>query len=157
VPYFFNEVDGEKKSEDYKPYHIHDSKHTKIMLAIINSNLFFWWWYTLFEGYHCGKHEIHSFPVGLDAMQMAIQNKLINLTDHLMEDIKSNKARKSCWYKNTGKVVYDEFYPRKSKSIIDQIDLLLAKHYGFLDEETDFIINFDIKYRSNKETDEDEN
>jgi hypothetical protein len=34
-----------------------------------------------------------------------------------------------------------------AKSIIDGIDRVLAKHYGFTDEELDFIINCDIKYR----------
>jgi hypothetical protein len=34
-----------------------------------------------------------------------------------------------------------------SKPIIDEIDELLAKHYGFMEEELDFIINYDIKYR----------
>ena len=34
-----------------------------------------------------------------------------------------------------------------SKTIIDEIDELLAKHYGFTEEELDFIINYDIKYR----------
>ena len=27
------------------------------------------------------------------------------------------------------------------------IEKVLAKHYGFTDEELDFIINYDIKYR----------
>ena len=31
---------------------------------------------------------------------------------------------------------------------------LLAKHYGFTDEELDFIINYDIKYRMGKEGEE---
>ena len=31
--------------------------------------------------------------------------------------------------------------------IIDEIDRSLAEHYGFTDEELDFIINYDIKYR----------
>ena len=39
------------------------------------------------------------------------------------------------------------FQPRESKPIIDEIDELLAKHYGFTEEELDFIINYDIKYR----------
>jgi hypothetical protein len=47
----------------------------------------------------------------------------------------------------TGKITYQEFYPRKSKLIIDEIDKVLAKHYGFTKEELDFIINYDIKYR----------
>ncbi|HUW32941.1 MAG TPA: hypothetical protein VM223_15140 [Planctomycetota bacterium] len=36
------------------------------------------------------------------------------------------------------------------KPIIDEIDRVLAKHYGFTDEELDFIINYDIKYRMGK-------
>jgi len=51
----------------------------------------------------------------------------------------------------TGAIKYQEFYPRQSKSIIDQIDCLLAQHYGFTHEELDFIINYDIKYRMGKE------
>ena len=30
---------------------------------------------------------------------------------------------------------------------INKIDKALAKHYGFTEEELDFIINYDIKYR----------
>ena len=45
---------------------------------------------------------------------------------------------------------------RLSKSIIDEIDQVLAKHYGFTDEELDFIINYDIKYRMGKELEGDE-
>ncbi len=44
-------------------------------------------------------------------------------------------------------VVYDEFYPKLSKSIIDEIDWVLAQHYGFTGEELDFILNYEIKYR----------
>jgi len=30
---------------------------------------------------------------------------------------------------------------------MDQIDHSLARHYGFSDEEVDFIVNHDFKYR----------
>ena len=43
------------------------------------------------------------------------------------------------------------FYIKKSKPIIDEIDKVLAAHYGFTDEELDFIINYDIKYRMGSE------
>ena len=42
-----------------------------------------------------------------------------------------------------------------SKPIIDEIDKVLAKHYGFTEEELDFIINYDIKYRMGDELGED--
>lgn len=32
----------------------------------------------------------------------------------------------------------------------NKIDCILAQHYGFTDEELDFIINYDIKYRMGK-------
>ena len=45
----------------------------------------------------------------------------------------------------------DFYYVKLSKSIIDEIDKVLAEHYGFTEEELDFIINYDIKYRMGDE------
>ena len=39
----------------------------------------------------------------------------------------------------------------RSKDIIDEIDRVLVEHYGLTDEELDFIINYDIKYRMGAE------
>ena len=33
----------------------------------------------------------------------------------------------------------------------DEMNHVLAQHYGFTDEELDFIINYDIKYRMRRE------
>ena len=52
---------------------------------------------------------------------------------------------------NHGIITQVHFYIRKSKPIINEIDKVLAKHYGFTDEELDFIINYDIKYRMGDE------
>jgi hypothetical protein len=49
--------------------------------------------------------------------------------------------------KATGETKTQSFKLSKSKPIIDDIDKALAKHYGFTEEELDFIINYDIKYR----------
>jgi hypothetical protein len=35
-------------------------------------------------------------------------------------------------------------------------DCLLVQHYGFTDEELDFIINYDIKYRMGRDSGSDE-
>jgi hypothetical protein len=48
------------------------------------------------------------------------------------------------------------FDVKHSKPIIDEIDRVLARHYGFTDEELDFIINYDIKYRMGSDAAEDE-
>ena len=43
------------------------------------------------------------------------------------------------------------FFIKYSKNIIDEIDKILAQYYGFTEEELDFIINYDIKYRMGDE------
>ena len=53
--------------------------------------------------------------------------------------------------KKTGETQTQSFRIKLSKPIIDEIDELLAKHYGFTEEELDFIINYDIKYRMGDE------
>lgn len=57
---------------------------------------------------------------------------------------------------NHGIITQVQFYIRKSKPIINEIDKVLAKHYGFTDEELDFIINYDIKYRMGDELNNEE-
>ena len=43
------------------------------------------------------------------------------------------------------------FFIKFSKPLIVKIDKVLALHYGFTEQELDFIINYDIKYRMGDE------
>jgi len=56
--------------------------------------------------------------------------------------------------KKTGLIEQDSFKLSMSKPIVDKIDLELAMFFGLTDEETDFIINYDIKYRMGGSDDE---
>jgi hypothetical protein len=149
IPYFWSESEGEKKSEDYKPYAAILPKLDGAAVAVLNSNLFFMWWHSMFEGYHCGKHEITSFPLSASLLNDELAVKLAHLSTKLMEDLEANKNRKQARYEKTGMVVYDEFFPRKSKAVIDLIDIELQKVFSLSDDEVDFIINYDIKFRVN--------
>lgn len=44
----------------------------------------------------------------------------------------------------------------KSKPLLDEIDRVLAGHYGFTAEELDFILNYDIKYRLGRDPENEE-
>ena len=63
-----------------------------------------------------------------------------------MEDFKNNSIFKKRNDKRAGEIEIESFQPRLSKRIIDEIDKVLAAHYGFTEEELDFIINYDIKW-----------
>ncbi|MDE0483662.1 MAG: Eco57I restriction-modification methylase domain-containing protein, partial [Candidatus Poribacteria bacterium] len=147
VPYFWNEQDGEKISTHVKPLHLTTELDASIVAATLNSSLFYWWFVILSNCRDLTLREVRSFPIAVDQMAEVFKQILSELSADLMQDLKRHAQRKETNYKTTGKVVYDEFFPRHSKSIIDEIDRVLAKHYGFTDEELDFIINYDIKYR----------
>ena len=155
TPYFWNEKDGEKISSHLKSITFKIEIDALTIVAILNSSLFYWWFIILSNCRDLTAREINNFPVGLDKMNNSIKEKLGKLAEDLMEDLRVNSVRKECNYKTTGQVIYDEYYPKKSKLIIDEIDKVLAQHYGFSDEELDFIINYDIKYRMGKELDSD--
>ena len=84
-------------------------------------------------------------------MTLDIKELLENSNRLLMEDYKRHVERKEEHRRTTGVVIKDQFRPKYSKPILDDIDLILAWHYGFTDEELDFIINYDIKYRMGKQ------
>ena len=74
-----------------------------------------------------------------------------------MKDLQENAKKKKISTQGGDSISYCEYYASKSKPIIDEIDRVLAEHYGFTDEELDFIINYDIKYRMGLKTSFEEN
>lgn len=152
IPYFWNEKEGLKKSEDYKPFFLDHQKRLAIS-AIINSSLFYWFWHAFSDGFHCGYRDVRAFGLG-DFENSVYVGKLNELGSRLMDDLKSKAVRKVISSKATGRVEYDELTPRGSLAIVSEIDRVLAAHYGFTAEEVDFIINYDIKYRMGREADE---
>ena len=147
APYFWNERDGEQISSQIKALKLADEEDAAATVAAMNSSLFYWWFLILSDCRHLNLREIENFPLNLNGMSKDVKMRLAQLTTTLMTSFKQNSQRKETRYQTTGKVVYDEFDLKPSKPIIDKIDRVLAEHYGFTDEELDFIINYDIKYR----------
>lgn len=147
VPYFRNERDGIKKSDDYKLFSF--DRNEKEFIALLNSTHFYFYWQIFYDAFKAGKYSIHNFPYSLDAIDERI-GFLSLLAIELMEDMKTKKSRMTVTYKNTGQVEYDQFFPRESKDVVDRIDTVLGSIYGLTELETDFVINYNIKYRMSK-------
>ena len=143
TPYFHSERDGEKKSTELKSLHA-GSGVVPSLHGILCSTTFFIWWSSHSDCYHLNKPEISTFPMLSDDALRSISRKL-------EADMQAHSKRRVYNYKTTGRVEYDEFYMKLSKPIVDEIDRVLAEHYGFTEEELDFIINYDIKYRMGRE------
>ena len=151
APYFWNECDGEQISSHVKTLTLASLNDAAVVIASLNSSLFYWWFLLLSNCRDLTLREIEKFPLGLNRMSQDVKRRLAQLTTTLMASFKQNRQRKETRYRTTGKVVYDEFDQKPTKPIIDKIDRVLAEHYGFTDEELDFIINYDIKYRMGRD------
>ena len=127
-------------------YIFFDKKYdNNIFVALMNSSLFYWFYVNFSDGHNFTKTVISSIP--FEYPNGEILKLLKQKNKSLMINLKENSNIKKAIYKATGKVEYAEYYPKLSKPIIDEIDKVLAQHYGFTDEELDFIVNYDIKYR----------
>ena len=89
-------------------------------------------------------------PVKIDLFN---NKNLQELASTLEEDIKTNSFITTRNTKNDN-IVLESFKINLSKGIIDKIDKTLAEVYKISNEELDFIINYDIKYRMGDELNE---
>jgi Eco57I restriction-modification methylase len=147
IPHFYSDRDGHKMSGHVKRLDFIKLEDAQIFSGIMNSSLFYWWFIITSNCRDLVRREIDNFPINLNNLNSDAKNQLISLSQKLMDDFEEHKFRKVTMYQSTGRVEYDEYYPKLSKHIIDEIDRVLAQHYGFTDEELDYIINYDIKYR----------
>ena len=119
-----------------------------VFLALLNSNLFYWLVTIYSDCRNLNKREVYSVRFDTENASTQIVNQLRTLGADLMRDFHHHsKVVKMTYKKLGGTLAIQCIYPKFSKSIIDEIDRVLARHYGFTDEELDFIINYDIKYR----------
>lgn len=125
-------------------------KYKDFAFLLINSSLFFYYWIAYSDCYNLTQTYIAN--IGIPHIQN--DNVLRTLADKLNQDLNRNIKIAEYSYKNKGTVRFAQFFPKLSKPIIDEIDKVLAQYYGFTEEELDFIINYDIKYRMGDELNE---
>ena len=140
-PYYRSLTDENKKHTTISELRMPSAELSSLYCALLNSNLFYFFWKSLTDARHVYPSDIAMFPVDLDDVFHSV-SELSDLVNDLMDELRRNSER--IVY---GKAEIDQFYVAPCKPIIDKIDRVLAKHYGFTDEELDFIINYDIKYR----------
>lgn len=128
-----------------------DATQAAAASAVMNSSLFYLYFIAFSDCFHLSDTLVSNFPV---PPSLPIDKRLTELNHDLMADLTSNAIRKTIETKDGDKISYAEFNAGASKPIIDRIDAALARHYGFSDEELDFIINYDIKYRLGADADE---
>lgn len=142
---YFQSATRSRSVHHFRDLAMRDAAAVHLVGSIINSSLFFFWFLVVGNGRNITGRDVEQFPIDVSATPM----ELGSLFAELMNDYKQNsiiRERRDC--------SFQEFRPNLSKPIIDKIDVVLGKLYGFSNDETDFIINYDIKYRMGGADDE---
>ena len=140
----FNTESASNKSKGFA-----SSSKADFYRAALNSNLY-WWYYSLnYDMFNQTDANIQEFQLTYD------ENLKIDILAEVLEkDLNNNKTLLVTNKKDGNTNISYAYNKKMSKLIIDEIDKLLAEHYGFTEEELDFIINYDIKYRMGDELNE---
>ncbi len=138
-------INGKKGHSSRETYFsVKNESYVKPIIALLSSGLY-WWWYTITSNCRdLNPSDIDNFPVPKSIFS---DSSISKLGDKYLEDIKKNSVMLKREQKQTGVTETQSFIINKSKLIINKIDKKLAYHYHLTDEEVDFLINYDIKFR----------
>lgn len=150
------ELFDEKISDQYVPL-IVEKEHVDVLLALLNSSLFYWWFVIWSDGRHLLLQHIKEFPLDLNSFSEDARARLRSLVNKLMESyekhakLRTNTRKPSSTKPFRYAIVYKEYSPKSSVDIIDEIDNVLAELLNLTKEEKEFIKNFDRVFRMGEE------
>jgi hypothetical protein len=147
----FDSAAAKRSVHHFKDFGLVNRRFAPIIGCVVNSTIFYIWFISYGNGRNVALRDILSFPAPSSLFEDNNQAEFRTLFARLMGDYRKHSVVRK---RNDG-VEYQEFYPSKSKPILDEIDRVLARHYGFTAEELDFILNYDIKYRLGRDTESD--
>lgn len=151
VTFLNSEFDCEAVSNKHTS--IQETFNAKVLTAAYNSNLF-WWYYAInYDLFNFKDYMIFGFQLNYPKN---LESEIVNISDNLELNLRSNALFYDINSKTKGVNKTVTYQKALSKLTMDEIDKVLAKHYGFTEEELDFIINYDIKYRMGEELNSEE-
>ena len=140
--FYVNGVAGSSSRETR--FTLTNAQHVKPAVAVLSSDIF-WWWYTITSNLRdLNPSDWKRFPVPDSAIN---DTRILELGSMYLADLQENSTMLLRNQRSTGRTETQSFKVQKSKEIINKIDEVLATHYGFDEEEVDFLINYDIKFR----------
>lgn len=114
----------------------------QILHCVLNSTTYYLFYSVFTDGRHINPSDVRGFPFNVDSVSGSSAQHYAELS----EALKSQIRRATQVVRKSGLLI-DSVDSKAVKPTLDLIDRLLATHYGFTDEELDFIVNYDIKYR----------
>ena len=129
---------NEHKGSDYKELKFANDSDANFSMCILNSSLFWWYWICISDCWHITRKELIGFkiPKNYDCNML---NKLAIALEQRLEETKVFVGTKQTEYEYKHKNCIEE---------IHKIDDYINKIYGLNEEESIYVKNIAIKYRT---------
>jgi Eco57I restriction-modification methylase len=119
------------------------------VVAVLSSSTFFWFWNVLSDCRNVNRRDLLAFPFQPEGVTSELKRRLANLGKRYLVHLQKTSRT---MLKSGLRI--ETFEYAECKPIADEIDHVLARHYGLTEEELDFVVNYDIKYRMEVETED---
>ncbi len=123
------------------------SEDREFLYLLLNSNLVYWLWTIYTDCRHMTQGFIKTLPLPRER----------KADKQLVTTLIEAYARNTRLFEKRPGYSSPEIKVQNFRPVIDEIDRYLGNLYGFTEEELDFIINYDIKYRMGKDNEEGNN
>ena len=133
----------EQQSSRESHFHVSSRMDLEMLTCLLNSSIYYFCYISNTNCRDLNPADIRYIPFPESIINENFSALFLELDENQKTNLKPLRRNQ----KQTGLVEIQSFRPKMAKLIIDKIDTLLAKHYNFTEEELDYIINYDIKYR----------
>lgn len=143
---YFRKCIREKLSNEYKELSITRGMGDAV-ICLLSSSLYYWFWIAVSDCYHVTKRDVHSMPVPpslVEDMQLHV------LSAKLLRDLEKNARVRLRTRADGSQQKEVNFRVGMSRPVLDEIDYVLARHYLLSDEQLDWLLGFDAKYRASE-------
>ena len=131
---------------EVKTIYAADKNLRYVIHALLNSTTYYLYFSAHSDGRHINPADVYDYPFKFDSFSQNTVAQLGRLSKRLQDAM----GKHTSYWRKSGLLI-DSVDSKPCKPIIDDIDHALAHHYGFTDEELDFIVNYDIKYRMGRD------
>ena len=116
-------------------------------IAVLSSSTFFWFWNVVSDCRNLNKGDLLAFPINIEDLSKELKLELEELGKEYLDKLYPTSYR----MEKSGKYT-ESFKYSHCKPILDRIDRAIGSYLGLTEEEIDFLVNYDIKYRMGTES-----
>jgi hypothetical protein len=143
LPFAPHEPDAPPPSHYYR-ISVADEDTAYVLSAILSSSTFYLYYKVTSNCRDLGRADWQRFPI--DPLPPDRYRELAHAGARLAAVLRVTATRHTRVYPG-GEIAYREYHPACARPILDEIDEILAGHFGFTAEELEYILSCDVKYR----------